>query len=84
MPVAPVDQATINSDASIYRLRLGAGSSVTHDLIDGRGGWLQVMRGSLSVNGTVLASGDAACTRDPGSLKIAADEDAEALLFDLG
>ncbi len=76
--------ATINSDASIYRVRLGAGSAVTHDLADGSGGWLQVMRGTLSVNGTVLASGDAASTRDAGSLKFAAGEDAEALLFDLG
>ncbi|MCE9519764.1 MAG: pirin family protein [Verrucomicrobia bacterium] len=76
--------ATINSDASIYRVRLRAGSSVTHELAQGRGAWLQVMRGSLSIDGTKLDSGDAACTRDAGVLAINADEDAEALLFDLG
>ncbi len=76
--------ATINSDASICRIRLAAGSSVTHDLAQGRGGWLQVMRGAMSINGTVLASGDAACTGDAGLLTITSDVDAEALLFDLG
>ncbi len=76
--------ATIHSDASIYRVRLGAGSSVTHDLSQGRGAWLQVMRGSLSVNGTTLVAGDAASIEDAGLISIGAGDGAEALLFDLG
>lgn len=77
--------ATINTDASIYRVRLRAGLSATHDLVQGRGAWLQVMRGCMSFNGTTLDAGDAASTGDAGRITItAAGGDAEALLFDLG
>ncbi len=76
--------ATIHTDASIYRVRLGGGSSVTHELAKGRGGWLQVMRGSLLLDGTALEAGDAASTEEAGLLTIRADGEAEALLFDLG
>jgi redox-sensitive bicupin YhaK (pirin superfamily) len=76
--------AVIHSDASIYRLRLEKGAAVTHELSRGRGAWLQVMRGSLSLNGTALDAGDAAATEDQGSLRIEAATDMEALLFDLG
>jgi quercetin 2,3-dioxygenase len=76
--------ATINTDASIYRVRLGAGSSAQHELANGRGAWLQVMRGSVSLDNTTLEAGDAASATDAGPITITAGVDAEALLFDLG
>ncbi len=75
--------AVIHQDADVYRVRLGAGQSVPHDVREGHGAWLQVISGSVSVNGTALAAGDAASTEDSGTLAITADEGAEALLFDL-
>lgn len=75
--------ATIHQDADIYRLRLGAGKSTTHEVHAGRGAWLQLIKGSVSVNGTLLNPGDAASTDDAGILTLAASEDAEAILFDL-
>jgi quercetin 2,3-dioxygenase len=78
------DSATIHQDAYIYRVRLKAGETVTHDLKSGRGLWLQLIEGKLTSDEITLDLGDAASTEIPGSIGFTATEDAEALLFDLG
>lgn len=75
--------ATIQQDVDVYRIRLGAGETIGHELLPGRGAWLQLMCGRLAVAGETLDPGDALHTESPGALEIAAAEDAEALLFDL-
>ncbi len=75
--------AVIHQEADVYRIRLRAGESVSHGILTGRGVWLQVIKGALSVNDTPLTAGDAASTDDTGTLDITASEDTEALLFDL-
>ena len=75
--------ATIHQDAEIYRVRLRAGDSVTHELKPGRGAWLQITEGALEVNGATLATGDGASSEEPGKLTLAAAKPTEALLFDL-
>lgn len=75
--------ATIHQDANIYRVRLTAGNSITHEVAAGRGVWFQLIKGDVSVNGTRLEPGDAMSTEDSGTLTISATKDAEALLFDL-
>ncbi len=78
------DSATIHQDADVYRVRLGSGESITHDLRAGRGAWFQLVSGTATVNGTPLQPGDAVSTEDSGTLTFTASADAEALLFDLG
>lgn len=75
--------ATIHQDADIYRIRLAAGQSTTHEVRAGRGAWFQLIKGTVSANGTTLSPGDAVSTDDAGTLTLIASEDAEALLFDL-
>lgn len=75
--------ATIGQDAEVFRLRLDHGQSTTHELREGRGAWIQVVKGSLRVNGDTLHAGDAASSEAPGQWIIDASEPAEALLFDL-
>lgn len=75
--------ATIHQDASVYRIKLAAGESVDHQLADGRGAWLQVIHGELSLNGHQLSPGDAASTEAAGPLEITSSGGSEALLFDL-
>lgn len=75
--------ATIRQDAFIYRVRLHAGDQTEHSLSAGRGVWIQLMRGSLMVNGEAMSPGDGLSTKDTATLKISATSDAEALLFDL-
>ena len=77
------NSATIHQDADVYRVRLKAGETVSHDLAPGRGLWLQLMKGELTADETTLRPGDAASTESPGSIHFTATEDAEALLFDL-
>jgi len=75
--------AAIHQDAEIYRIRLQPGQRVTHELKPGRGAWLQIAEGALSLNGVALATGDGASTGKAGPLTLAATKPTEALLFDL-
>lgn len=75
--------ATIHQDADIYRIRLKAGQTVVHDLEAGRGAWLQIAEGGLTLNGVELRTGDGASTGQTGKLTITATRPTEAILFDL-
>lgn len=75
--------ATIHQDAEVYRIRLQPGQTVTHELKAGRGAWLQIAEGAVTLNGVALATGDGASTEEPGTLKLTASKATEALLFDL-
>ncbi len=75
--------ARIHQDADIYRLRLKPGASVTHELKPGRGAWLQVAEGALTLNDVSLKTGDGASVEEPGALRFVASQPTEALLFDL-
>ncbi|TAG07601.1 MAG: pirin family protein [Verrucomicrobia bacterium] len=75
--------AIIHQDAEVYRVRLKAGSSISHNLHAGRGLWLQLISGKASAAGFSLEAGDAISSEFSGSLSIVANEDCEALLFDL-
>jgi hypothetical protein len=74
---------TIHQDVALYGALLKPQASVSHALAEGRKAWIQVVRGTLSVNGQTLDAGDGLGITDAGSLTIAAQEDAEVLLFDL-
>ena len=73
----------IHQDARIYLANVDAGHSVRHELDPGRHAWVQVLRGTVVVNGQTLATSDGAAVSDESALEIVADEDAEIMLFDL-
>jgi redox-sensitive bicupin YhaK (pirin superfamily) len=73
----------IHQDARIYLSSLDRGQSVSHTINAGRHAWLQVLRGAVSLNGQELQTGDGAAVSEESSLTIAADGDAEVMLFDL-
>ncbi len=80
----PADGALlIQTDASIYLSKLDAGRLVTHDLAPGRHVWLQVLRGTVTLNGQPLATSDGVAVSDETRLTIEASTDAEVMLFDL-
>jgi hypothetical protein len=57
---------------------------VSHDLAAGRGLWVQAIHGDLLLRETKLLPGDGASAETAGIYRLtAADEPAEALLFDL-
>ena len=74
----------INQDVSVYNSILKAGETVSYDLAENRYGWLQVVRGSLEINGEKLQHSDGAAISREKLLKIKAlDNDSEFILFDL-
>ena len=74
----------INQDVKLYASILSNGEAVSLDLAQGRHAWIQVISGSLVVNGEQLKAGDGAAISDEISLTITASEDnSEFLLFDL-
>lgn len=49
----------------------------------GRNAWLQVLRGSLAINGQTLGTSDGAAVSRQTRLSIRANETSEVMLFDL-
>ncbi len=73
----------MNQDVDVYVSLLEGGQTVTHTLAEGRGAWIQVARGSVSVNGQALKAGDAAAIENESEVSLTGLEGAEVLLFDL-
>lgn len=74
----------MRADADVYAARPKAGATFSHAYREGRGGWLQVVRGSVEANGHALSAGDAIALEGEPTLSVKATTDAEVLLFDLG
>ncbi|HVP42595.1 MAG TPA: pirin family protein [Terriglobales bacterium] len=76
---------TIHQDASIYGSVLDSGKTVSHQLAPGRHAWVQVARGTVTVNGKTLRQGDGAAISDEQSVELTGADSppAEILLFDL-
>jgi len=74
---------TIHQDARLYATILGPGQAVAHRLGRGRHAWVQVTRGTLTLNSEPLAQGDGAAISDEATVSLTGETDAEALLFDL-
>ena len=82
-PDGRADSITIHQDVAILAGRLGADVVLRHELADGRHGWLQVARGSVSLNGIELGPGAGAALSDEPEIEVRAMGEAEVLLFDL-
>ncbi len=74
----------INQDVSVYASILKSGESVSYDLAPRRHAWIQLISGSIEINGETLGAGDGAAISEEPSLKIIAlASETEFLLFDL-
>lgn len=69
--------------AEVFAANLHAGDRLEHALRPGRHAWVQVARGTLTVNGSRLAEGDGLALSEESAVTLSADSDAEVLLFDL-
>jgi quercetin 2,3-dioxygenase len=73
----------INQDARIYLAKIEGNQAIPFDLNPGRSAWLQVLRGSIQLNGLTADTGDGFAISDETTLAIEATEEAEVMLFDL-
>lgn len=74
---------TIQQDVKVYLAQLDEGQSVVYDFAPGRGGFLQITRGRVMLNGEVLKEGDGAEISDVSQIILQAITDSEIMLFDL-
>jgi len=74
---------TIHQDARMYAGLFDDGETASFELAKGRGAWVHVARGEVSVNGTALVAGDAASFENGESIAIAGSKKGEVILFDL-
>ncbi len=73
----------IHQDAIVYASVLPDGGDLEARLEAGRSAYVQVVRGSLAVNGSTLAAGDGAAIRGERTLQLKAAGETEFLYFDL-
>jgi redox-sensitive bicupin YhaK (pirin superfamily) len=75
----------INQDAWLYVTEIGSDERVSRMLDNNRHAWIQVLRGSLEMNGNALKEGDGAAISGEHELVFSGKEGAgcEILLFDL-
>lgn len=74
---------TIHQDVSIYLGRIAAGATVDQVMTPGRYAWIQVIEGSVSLEGVELLRSDGAAISGHAALRMTALSDAEVMLFDL-
>lgn len=73
----------IQQDTQIFLSKLTPSQRVTHNIASERYAWLQVLRGSVTLNGLDLQTGDGAAVSEEQQLEIIAATNAEIMLFDL-
>jgi len=85
--VASPDRAegsmTIHQDAKVYQAEFEKDAELSREIPAGRHAWLQVMQGSVEVNGVNLKAGDGVAVSEESRLTVKAEESAAVLLFDL-
>lgn len=78
------DSIKIHQDVDLYAAVLKEGDRLNYAVNSNRSLWLQVARGSVTINGKTVNSGDGiAITQEPKIALIATSNDTEILLFDL-
>lgn len=82
-PSGEAGSLKIHSDARIYRFTLGAPGEAALPLGAGRGAWVQIIRGEVSMNGQPMRMGDGAAVGGESRLEFASTGGAEGLVFDL-
>src|SRR5579863_6997282 len=73
----------IRQDNELYATVLGAGDAVKHELKPERHAYVQVAKGSVTLNGKTLETGDGAEISAETALELKGVKEAEVLVFDL-
>jgi quercetin 2,3-dioxygenase len=77
------DAVKVHQDASVHFASLEPGAEVTHRLEDGRGAYVYLIDGGVTLDGNQLTTGDAAKVTDEPDLAIRATQGSELILVDV-
>ena len=73
----------IHQDAELSLALLPQGEKLSYNLRAGREAWVQVGRGKVTLNGSLLEAGDGAAISSEQAVDLKANDQSEILLFDL-
>ena len=73
----------VHQDVALYATCMSKGTRLNYSVKNERSIYVQVARGSITLNGEALYAGDAAAIDAQQTIELVADEAAELLLFDL-
>ncbi len=73
----------IQQDVDLFATVLSNGERLSHTIRSGRGVWIQVARGEMTVNGQSLQSGDGMAILSVEQIELESPNTAEALVFDM-
>jgi redox-sensitive bicupin YhaK (pirin superfamily) len=73
----------LSQDVKVFVARLDAGQEALSVFAPGRAGFLQLVKGSVSLNGTTMQAGDGARIEGEPAIKVVASAPSEILFFDL-
>ncbi len=76
-------QVRLHQDATMSLALLESEETLLHRIAAGRYEWLQLVRGTVGLNGQTLTAGDGAAIEAESDLTIEARDNCEMLLFDL-
>lgn len=82
-PQHPDEALPLRADAALLTAKLDGGASLDHVLDPGRSGYLLVLEGHVSVDGTPVGPGERALIDGSGTLELRARDDAELYLIDV-
>ena len=74
---------TIHQDINLSSTVLDEGVEINYTFDGRRRGYLQVVKGTIEIDGEQLSAGDAVATEDQPALTVKAVEESELLLFDM-
>lgn len=74
----------VRADLDLFAADLSPGAVIEHTLVAGHGAWVQVIDGSVTLNGLLLEAGDGAKIENETALSLTAKGESSLLLFDLG
>lgn len=74
---------TIHQDIKMFVAVMDESQSTSYEFEQGRGGFLQVARGQITLNGEVLKEGDGAEISDVSEITVQAQAASELILFDM-
>jgi redox-sensitive bicupin YhaK (pirin superfamily) len=82
-PTPNDNEVFVSQDAEMYVSYLESGKELSHAIGKGRGVYLQVASGGLTVNGQSAETGDAFLVENEEIINITANKDTEIILFDV-
>ncbi len=74
----------IHQDALMYSALLDPGEHVVHELSHGRGAWLHLVQGEVTLGDIILTTGDGAGVTAERAVSLTARDETEILLLDVG